>query len=362
MKRTPLLLVSGALLCTLTAGSLIAASGSNPLISLNYLNNTFQSQLLEQTKTRVNAALDQTYQSAIQAIGSGSASAGLTEDRYKAGDQLTLTSGSVILPLAGQVQLTSGTAVDVTGGTELNAPVLLTNEHQYIISGTSAVFTVTSETAVLSLEGGTSLASSTAPDYNAMADALKAMDLFHGSGWSIGSGYELENTPNRIQGLIMFLRLLGEEDAALATTAASPFHDVADWAQPYVAYAYEKGYTNGVDLPGGLFGPNDLMTAPQYMTLLLRALGYSDTADLPDFNWATSAAFAQNQGLITAGEYNRLMSGTFTRAQVAYVSFYALDFPLKGQNTTLLDRLISSGVTTQSTATAAKALVTTPRL
>lgn len=360
MKRTPLLLVSGALLCALAVGGLTAASGSDPLISLSYLNNTFLPQLLDQSQSRVDTGLEKTYQSAIQDIGSDSSAP--TEDRYKSGDQLTLTSGSVVVPMAGQLQLTSGTAVDVTDGTEMNAPVLLTSEHRYIISGTSAVCTVASETAVLTLGGNVSLASSSAPDYNGMADALKAMGLFQGSGWSVGSGYELENTPTRIQGLIMFLRLLGEEEAALATTASSPFHDVADWAQPYVAYAYEKGYTNGVDLPAGLFGSNDTMTSAQYVTLLLRALGYSDTSAQPDFNWAASVAFGQNQGLFTAGEYQRLTTGTFTRAQVAYVSFYALDFPLKGSTTTLLDRLISAGVTTQSTASAAKALVTTNRL
>lgn len=43
----------------------------------------------------------------------------------------------------------------------------------------------------------------------------------------------------------MLIRLLGEESEALTCTAYQPFTDVPDWALPYAAYAYSKGYTNG---------------------------------------------------------------------------------------------------------------------
>ena len=78
-------------------------------------------------------------------------------------------------------------------------------------------------------------------DYNALADALKQMGLFQGTGTAYGSGYDLEQAPNRIVGLVMFLRLIGEEGAALSSTAANPFADTPAWCDRYVAYAYEKG-------------------------------------------------------------------------------------------------------------------------
>lgn len=55
------------------------------------------------------------------------------------------------------------------------------------------------------------------------ADRLHALGLFQGTG----SGYELEKVPTRMQGLIMLIRLLGEEQAALACEDVCPFRDVA---------------------------------------------------------------------------------------------------------------------------------------
>lgn len=366
MKRIHIAAAALLLAAAILAGGVLAAGGvsGDPVISLRYLNDVFLPQLLGQTQSKVTSGLNETYQSALDRLeGGGSASSAPAERRAKSGDQLTLSTGSVLIPLAGQLRLASGSAVDATSGVELAGPADLDLRHQYIVSERgSAVFSIVSDTAVLSTEGGVTLVSSDAPDYNGMADALKSLGLFRGSDLPIGSGYELEETPTRIQGLIMFLRLIGEEQAALSSTAAHPFRDVPDWCDRYVAYAYDKGYTNGVNLPAGLFGPSDVMSAPQYVTLLLRALGYSDSAPIPDFNWAASIAFAQNVGLLTEGEYDRLMNGVFYRAQVTYVSYYALNFPLKNQSATLLDRLVASGVTTQAAAQQATAAVTSSRL
>lgn len=99
---------------------------------------------------------------------------------------------------------------------------------------------------MLSYCGSYHFAPSGKPDRNAMAEALQSLSLFRGTGSGIGSGYELEKTPTRAEALIMLIRMLGEEKAALACTASQPFIDVPDWCAPYVAYAYERGYSNGV--------------------------------------------------------------------------------------------------------------------
>lgn len=366
MKRISMLLAACLLAGAVAAGGVLAAGGASvdPVISLNYLTGTFLPQLLTQTQDRVDAGLEEPYLDALDRLGSsGIVPSGPEEQRIKRDDRITLASGGVLIPLAGQVQLVSGAAVDVTAGTEVLGPVLLTKQHRYIVAEQgSAVFASASDTAVVASDGTAVLEPSAAPDYNRMADALKTLDLFRGSNLSIGSGYELEETPTRIQGLIMFLRLIGEEQAALTSAAGHPFRDVPDWCDRYVAYAYERGYTNGVDLPGGLFGPDDSMTSAQYMTLLLRALGYTDSGSAPEFNWAAAAAFAQNMGLLTEGEYQRLTTGVFYRAQVAYISYYALSYPLKGQTVTLLDRLVEQGAVTRDAAQNALGMVTTLRL
>ena len=306
----------------------------DPLLS--YLNDTFLPQLLEQTGARAGGRSGQNLSGRT-----GPAGAKRSRDRRPAG-----AAGEIRRPARPPPapfwslwpdRCSSPPAPQWTPPPALSSPgpADLTSSHRYIVSeqGT-AVFTVSSDTAVLSTEGSADLTPSSAPDYNQMAASLNTLGLFKGSGLSIGSGYELEEAPTRIQGLIMFLRLIGEEQAALSSTASHPFRDVPDWCDRYVAYAFDKGYTNGVDLPAGLFGPDDGMTAPQYVTLLLRALGYSDSLDIPDFNWATSVAFAQNDGAvhrrrIRPADDRRLLPGTGR----LYLLLCA-GLPLKGQSVT----------------------------
>ena len=78
-----------------------------------------------------------------------------------------------------------------------------------------------------------------------MAAALKELNLFKGSFTGYGQGYDLELVPTRLQALIMFIRVLGEEDEAMAWTGTTPFTDISKGsdAEKYVGYAYEKGYS-----------------------------------------------------------------------------------------------------------------------
>ena len=182
-------------------------------------------------------------------------------------------------------------------------------------------------------------------DYNALADALKQMGLFQGTGTAYGSGYDLEQAPTRIVGLVMFLRLIGEEGAALSSTAANPFADTPAWCDRYVAYAYEKGYTEGNNVSAGgqrYFGPDAQLSAGEYMTFLLRALGYSDSGASPDFSWANAVGKSVEFGVLNAAEQAKLTGSPFLRAQVAYLSYFALSAPLKDGSGILLDRTAAS--------------------
>ena len=59
----------------------------------------------------------------------------------------------------------------------------------------------------------------------------------------------------------------------------TPFTDVADWAKPYVGYAYANGLTAGVSQTR--FGSESSVTAAQFLTFVLRALGYESGKDFP---------------------------------------------------------------------------------
>ena len=355
-KRAVALLLAATLLGGTVVYAADAGSAGDPLIALNWLKNTFMPNTVSKAEERINAQTQKTYDQVAAANG------GSVELRVKRGDVLRLETGAGVTLLAGTASgAASGAIVDVTSGQELSGSAL-TADHRYLAAeNTTAAVSVTSDTAVVRLSGPYTNSPSGETDYNALADALKAMGLFRGSDVGYGSGYELENSPTRIQGLIMFLRLLGEENAALAYTGTVQFSDVLPWAKPYVAYAYDKGYTKGVgvDAQGVVsFGTQNSMAAIDYMTFLLRALGYSEGAD---FTWLTSVADGQTLGVLTSGEGVQLTNQPFLRAQVAYLSYFSLSAAAKGSGETLLSKLISSGAVAQADATAAMGLVSVAR-
>lgn len=342
------LLLSGAL------GLLAAASGgtaADPLISLSYLNGTFTQTALDRIEAQ-------------QERGSAAPAAfaeNWTETRLKSGDVLSGSTGTLILPLAGSLRASffSGAVVDVTEGTEVPSGSLLTPMHRYLTAEDTAVFfTVESRTAVLDYQGPYAFSLSSATDYNAIAEALRSIGLFRGSLTGYGNGFDLEVAPTRLQALIMFIRLLGEEDAALAYTGATPFTDIQPGSEParYVGYAYSRGYTNGYTKT--TFRPSQKVNAYQYVEFVLRALGYSSTGTTDLTGTLDRAAEC---GVLTAGEAAALAKETFLRADLVYVSWYALDAQLSGTGQTLRRALTDKGVFTDAAYQAAAAGLGSPQ-
>ena len=218
---------------------------------------------------------------------------------------------------------------------------------------TTASFTVTSKTAVVDYQGYYSFRYSGAMDYNALAQALKTMHLFKGSFTGYGQGFELEMAPTRIQALIMFIRVLGEEEAALAYTGTTPFADIAKGSQSekYVGYALSRGYTNGYTPTA--FKPNQAVTANQYTEFMLRALGYSSAANT---DLTGTMANAVRNGVLYESEVTRLQSNTFLRADLVYVSYFALDALMADTGRTLRDTLMDKGVFTSAETDQAAAM------
>lgn len=329
------------LAATLLSGSAViaadAGSSSDPLITLSWLKDTFIPDTVAKAEKRIEDQMEKMDSSALSGQGiSGS------ELRVKRGDVLRLETGNGLISLAGSLSGTSnGSIIDLTTGTELTPGSALVLNHQYLAAeNTSAVFSVISDTAVVRFTGNYQLSSSGEVDYNALADALKALGLFKGSTVPYGSGYELEAAPTRIQSLILFLRLMGEETAALDYSGGVVFSDVPSWAQPYAAYAYDKGYAKGrgKDAQGHvIFDSNTSVSADEYATFLLRALSYEEGID---FNWLTAVHDGVSLNVFTSGEEIMLKNKTFLRAQTVYLSYYALSAQVKGTGETLLDQLI----------------------
>ncbi len=166
------------------------------------------------------------------------------------------------------------------------------------------------------------------------ANALYTMGLFTGVGQhSDGSPvYALDRSLTRQEATVLLIRLLGQEQEALTVQASTPFSDVADWAAPYVALAYQKGYIQGQS--GTLLGADDPMDEQGWLTMLLRALGYS-AVDYDD-PWTLAGSI----GLHAAG-------GGFTRASAVTLGITALGLPVRGSSDTLLYRLLQAGAVTE---------------
>lgn len=362
MKKKIILFLS---LCLLSAAvyALAAGDASDPLASLSYLNGTFTSKVNTQVDEKLDAS-DAALLSGSGAdpAGSGSVTTDWAECRLKSGDTLVGQTGTSVLLLAGSGSVTfgSGAVVDVTTGSAVTSGSPLTVNHRYLTAeDTTATFTVTSKTAVLDYQGPYSFTYSSAVDYNAMAGALKTLHLFQGSFTGYGQGYDLEVAPTRLQALIMFIRVLGEEDAALAWSGSTPFTDIAAGTQAaqYVGYAYEKGYTNGYTATS--FRPAGAVNAYQYTEFVLRAMGYSSASNT---DLASTLIRAVSAGVLTMGEAAQLQADTFLRAELVYISYYALEAELPSGEETLADRLMDLDVFTRSEWRSARELVSTERL
>ncbi|GKX30271.1 hypothetical protein SH1V18_27510 [Vallitalea longa] len=171
--------------------------------------------------------------------------------------------------------------------------------------------------------------------YNMYADLLNNFGLFNGTA----KGYELDKSGTRVEGLVMFLRLIGEEKEALESLEEHPFTDVPKWADRYVAYAYSKGYTNGVSET--TFGSNSIIDAKSYFTFLLRALNYSDKDG--DFKWNNSIEYAVYIDIISNEDYD-FYQKEFKRAEIVKASYNTLFTKIKNTEKTLYDILREKGI------------------
>ena len=181
-------------------------------------------------------------------------------------------------------------------------------------------------------------ASAFAANYPNCADSLHEMGLFQGTQ----NGYDLDRTPTRAEAAVMLVRLLGKEDEAKALTYTAPFTDLKGWEKPYVQYLYSNGLANGTNRT--TFNPTGKCTAQMYAVFLLRALGYSDTAD---FSYANAIETAREQGIYDTGIIN---VQNFLRDDAAAASYTVLSVSPKNSEGTLLDQLVSENAITEADA------------
>lgn len=172
------------------------------------------------------------------------------------------------------------------------------------------------------------------------AEQLNVLGLFRGTD----DGYRLEKSFTRAEGATMLVRLLGKEEEALNNFATkAPFEDInGHWAEPYIAYCYHNGITNGTSATS--FSPENEISAQEYVALVLRSLGYEyvqpENADIA----ATEYSLTDRKTILTI-----FSSDSFLRDEMVFLSYQAL-MVRSTTGETLIERLIASNVVSESAA------------
>ena len=147
------------------------------------------------------------------------------------------------------------------------------------------------------------------------ADTLYELGLFKGTE----NGYELENTLTREQAATVLVRILGEESKLETFAYTQTFDDVSSdrWSYSYVMYCYENDITKGTG--EDMFSPEAAIDARQFVTLVLRLMGYTDAE--PD----TALDIAVQKGLFNSAVAKELDTNEkFLRDDMVYIVYRSL--------------------------------------
>lgn len=171
------------------------------------------------------------------------------------------------------------------------------------------------------------------------ADTLYTLGVVTGTS----DGLDLSSPATRAQAVTLLVRLAGADAAAKSDNWISGFLDVPSWAVTAVNYASHQNWVSGITAIR--FAPDSAITANAYCAFLLRMLGYSDKSG--DFSVSDALTFARGIGLVS-GNY----SGALTRGDLFEITAGALTFRYKGSEETVIQRLITKGVSNRAAANA----------
>lgn len=182
--------------------------------------------------------------------------------------------------------------------------------------------------------------------YENEAEILYKLGLYKGTSTTT---YEpnLGGKLDRQTGVVMLLRLFGQEEEALqmdaadaAAKLAAKFKDaadIADWAQRQVAYAVEKGYVKG--LPDGTFAPTADLNGKAFCSLILQQLGYDG-----DFTYDNAAFDLSKFGGLTEAQAQLFNSNAgINRDSMVGIAFSALQAVYKDSGKTVIEYLAEIG-------------------
>ncbi|HHW49639.1 MAG TPA: hypothetical protein GXX14_13635, partial [Clostridiaceae bacterium] len=189
-------------------------------------------------------------------------------------------------------------------------------------------------------------------EISADAQTCENLGVLLGEGSGVTSEYLAKETV-RLQAAIIFLRLLGKDQEALAYDEWEDNFTDADqvnWAGGRNVLAYLKANPDlgWVGNPDGSFDPNGKASAQMIYKVLLEALGYKakvgDSEDY-DFDWAGTIEFAADKGLSKIAD-----AESVTNDDLAVAIVEALKTETKEGGKTLIEKLVEDGIVDKAKA------------
>ncbi|MFZ5353374.1 MAG: hypothetical protein ACOZCL_11740 [Bacillota bacterium] len=176
------------------------------------------------------------------------------------------------------------------------------------------------------------------------AAIVAAIGMLKGDSEAGVTAEYLASTPTRLQAAILFLRLKGLEEEALAYTGTENFPDAVgySWAGGEAIMGYLKAHPElGWQGTYGNFLPTEKINAQSYYKVILEALGYKqNTASVVgDFDWSEVFEFAADLGLIAVADVE-----DFTVNDIAIATVEGLVTPMKDSEVTLAASLVTAGI------------------
>jgi len=191
-------------------------------------------------------------------------------------------------------------------------------------------------------------------EIGADANALKTIGVLKGDTSEGVTPEYLAKETTRMQAAIMYLRLKGLEDEAMAYTGTANFSDAntMTWPEGKAIMAYLKAnpQLGWIGADAGKFNPFETITAQQYYKVMLEALGYKQTTAevVGDFTWPEVMEFAASKGLVKVADVAK-----FTNNDLAVATIEGLKTNMKNSDKTLAAALVEAEMINKKAAVAA---------
>ena len=146
--------------------------------------------------------------------------------------------------------------------------------------------------------------------YTEEAELLQVNGLLYGNE----NGLDLLKPLTRIEAATMLLRALGESTTNEATVQTFADVPATHWGYGAAENAYSLGLIKGVG--DDMFAPDDIVTGPQFATMILRAGKHAD------FNWEEALDILISEGVISTEDASTM--DFFTRGDMAKIIYEAI--------------------------------------